>query len=364
MRDLRVIYFRVGLFVLIAVSIFTLIVFFLTGEQNIFEKSYTLNTSFKNTAGLIKGAAVRLSGVRIGAVTAIDFAKQPQDEKVIEVKMKITKDGMERLNPDAKATIRTEGLLGDKYIEIIPGQEKPLPSPPDVVRIESETPFELGTILGQSGDLLANVISISKSLDRIVKGFGEEDNISNINQTIASVKASSEAIQKNLEAIEGSNSILNTMIYGPKDKKGKELEENSLIKLNKAVTKLDKLMDEINNGDGTLHTLVYDKKLSKDIDNTFANISSASDKLTGENGVVTELQETMSNFREISAMLRGGDGTLGALLIDPSIYDSLKGILGEAERSKFVRAAVRYLIDEEKANQSESNSSGDYSTTN
>ena len=58
------------------------------------------------------------------------------------------------------------------------------------------------------------------------------------------------------------------------------------------------------------------------------------------------------------------EAVLGALLIDPSIYDSLKGILGEAERSKFVRAAVRYLIDEEKANQSESNSSGDYSTTN
>ena len=61
-----------------------------------------------------------------------------------------------------------------------------------------------------------------------------------------------------------------------------------------------------------------------------------------------ELKETMANFNEISEMLRGGEGTLGALIIDPSIYDNLKGILGEAERSKFVRAAVRYLVDQEQ----------------
>ncbi len=357
MKNQRVIYFRVGLFVVIAVSIFIMIVMFLTGDQSIFEKSYTVNTSFKNAAGLIRGAAVRLSGVRIGAVTDIDFAKQPQGEKVIQVSMKISKEGMQRLNPDSEATIRTEGLLGDKYIEIMPGKEKPLTDPPDVVQIQSETPFELTSILGQSGDLLANVISISKNLDRIVKGFGEEENISNISKTIASVKASSEAIQKNLQAIESGDGILNTMIYGPKDAKGKALEENTLVRLNKAVAKLDKLMNEINNGDGTLHELIYNDKLSEDIDNTFANISDASSKLNGEDGVVTELQATMINFRQISDMLRGGDGTLGALLIDPSIYDSLKGILGEAERSKFVRAAVRYLVDQEKENQADGNTS-------
>lgn len=349
MRDQRIIYLRVGLFVLIAVSIFVLILFFLTGEQNFFEKNYTLNTTFKNTAGLIKGASVRLSGVRIGAVTDIDFAKQPQGDNVIQVSMKINKEGISRLNPDSVATIRTEGLLGDKYIEIIPGKEMPLRDPPDVVQINSETPFELGTILGQSGDLLANVISISQSLDRIVKGFGEEENIDNINKTIASVRASSEAIQKNLQAIEGSNSILNTMIYGPKDSKGKVIDENTLVKLNK-------LVDEINNGDGTLHTLIYDNQLSENIDSTFANISEATGDLNGQDGIMTELQATMINFRQISDMLRGGDGTLGALLIDPSIYDSLKGILGEAERSKFVRAAVRYLVDQEKANQADGSS--------
>jgi phospholipid/cholesterol/gamma-HCH transport system substrate-binding protein len=338
MKNQKAINFRVGLFVLIAIGIFSTIVFFLSGEQSYFEKSYTLKTSFKNTAGLIKGAAVRLSGVRIGAVTDLGFASDPVGDKVINVTMLVNKEGMSRLNPDSKATIKTEGLLGDKFIEILPGEEPPLAKLPDILTIQSETPIEFASIIGQSGDLLTNIISISESLDKIVKGIGEGKNLDNINQTIASVKASSEALQRNMEAIEKGNGILNTMIYGPKDKSGQQIDENTLIKLNKTVAKLDTLLNQINNGDGAIHALVYDEKLTGEVDTTLTNLSASS----------VELKETMANFNEISEMLRGGEGTLGALIIDPSIYDNLKGILGEAERSKFVRAAVRYLVDQEQ----------------
>ena len=347
MKNQKAINFRVGLFVLIAVGIFSMILFFLSGEQSYFEKSYTLKTSFKNTAGLIKGAAVRLSGVRIGAVIDLGFAQDPVGDKVINVTMQINRERMSRLNPDAKATIKTEGLLGDKFIEVLPGQEPPLAVLPDSLSIRSQTPIEFASIIGQSGDLITNVISISKSLDKIVKGIGEGENLENINKTIASVKASSEALQKNMEAIEKGNGILHTMIYGPKDKSGGQVDENTLLKLNKTVTKLDKLLNQINEGDGTLHALLYDKKLTGEVDTTLSNLSVASG----------ELQETMANFKEISDMLRGGEGTLGALIIDPSIYDNLKGILGEAERSKFVRAAVRYLVDQEKVDGTENSTS-------
>jgi len=347
MKNQKAINFRVGLFVLIAVGIFSMILFFLSGEQSYFEKSYTLKTSFKNTAGLIKGAAVRLSGVRIGAVIDLGFAQDPVGDKVINVTMQINREGMSRLNPDAKATIKTEGLLGDKFIEILPGQEPPLTVLPDSLSIQSQTPIEFASIIGQSGDLITNVISISKSLDKIVKGIGEGENLENINKTIASVKASSEALQKNMEAIEKGNGILHTMIYGPKDKSGGQIDENTLVKLNKTVSKLDKLLNQINEGDGMLHALLYDKKLTGEVDTTLSNLSVASG----------ELQKTMANFKEISDMLRGGEGTIGALIIDPSIYDNLKGILGEAERSKFVRAAVRYLVDQEKVDGTENSTS-------
>ncbi len=341
MKSKNTMNFRVGLFVLITVITLATFIFFLSGEQSYFEKSYRLETSFANTAGLLKGASVRLSGVRIGTVTDINFAEKPVEGNAINVTMKVNREGMQRLSPDAKATIRTEGLLGDKYIDVLQGKKQPLTALPDTLRIEAQNPMEFTSIIGRSGDLLTNVISISESLDKIVKAIGAGENLENINKTIASVRSSSETLQRTLEAIEDGDGLLHTMIYTPKDESGEKTDENVLVKLNKATTKLDNLLNNVNNGDGALHTLIYDKELKDEVNNTISNINEASG----------ELRETLTNFREISEMLRGGEGTLGALLIDPSVYDSLKGVLGEAERSRFVRATVKLLVEKEKARQ-------------
>ena len=43
-----------------------------------------------------------------------------------------------------------------------------------------------------------------------------------------------------------------------------------------------------------------------------------------------------------------GEGSIGGLVVDPSVHDALKGVLGEAERNRFVRSAVRYMIEEKE----------------
>lgn len=135
----------------------------------------------------------------------------------------------------------------------------------------------------------------------MTKVFGNEENLENINATLESIRSSSESLHKNLIAIES--------------------------------------------GQGILHSLIYDKKFANDFSSTVANLSYTTEELKGENGLIANLNSASKNLREISEMLRGGEGTLGALLLDPSVYDSLKGVLEEAERSKLVRAAVRYLIE-------------------
>ena len=305
MMNQRALNLKVGLFVLI--TLVTLIFFILIfgGDKSLFKKTYRLNTSFTNTAGLNLGAAVRLSGVRIGSVKGIEFPSDP-DINLIRVVMNVREEGMKRISPDSVATIQTEGLLGDKYIEIIRGKKEPPKKIQNNMQIKSYTPPQFQQLIGQSGQLIDNVIKISQSLERIVDAFGTEENIENINKTIASISNSAQAIEKSLQAIE--------------------------------------------NQPGVLHSLIYEAQLSNDLDNTLANISSASDDISGEDGIVAELKEAAANFREISEMLRDGEGTLGALLIDPTVYDNLKGVLGQADRSRFVRAAVKYLLEEKAKN--------------
>ena len=118
MRDQRILNLKVGIFVLLSLVIFLVFIFALGGESGLFKRTYKVQTSFTNTAGLSQGAAVRLSGVLIGSVKEIQFPENP-DDNFIKVLMEVNEEGIRRIGPDAIATIRTEGLLGDKYIEII-----------------------------------------------------------------------------------------------------------------------------------------------------------------------------------------------------------------------------------------------------
>lgn len=291
---------KVGLFVLISIIIFIFGVFMISGERNFFEKKYTVKSYFKDTAGLLPGAYVRLSGVRIGTVTDIYFPESAT-QNIIDVKMEVNREGIKRISRDSKATIRTEGLLGAKYIEIVSGESPAPEEPRDEIRIESYTPPELQEIIGQSEEFLTNIISISENLDRIVEVFGDEENLTNINLTMKSMKTSSESLQRTLRAIE--------------EKKG------------------------------TMHTLIYDEQVANNLKGSVSNLNSITRQLGSEDGVISNLEQTSENLNEITGMLKGGEGTLGALLIDPSVYDSLKGVLGEAERSRFVRTAVQYMVE-------------------
>ena len=282
MQDYRPLYLKVGLFVFITLVIFVIGIFAISGEKSFFEKEYTVNTYFDNTVGLLPGAYVRLSGVKVGTVAKISFPKVI-DKNLIQVTMKINRDGVERITPDSKATIKTEGLLGAKYIEIVRGEEPPFTSFEDIT-VESFTPPELQELIGRSDELLTNIISISKNLDKVTAVFGDDENLENLSLTLKSIRKSSDSLERNLSAIE--------------------------------------------NGNGVLHSLIYDKQFEDDLSSTMANLNA-----------------TSANFRDISESLKGGEGTLGALLIDPSVHDSLKGVLGEAQRSKFIRSAVQYLVE-------------------
>src|SRR3989337_1951891 len=283
MRDQRILNLKVGIFVLLSLVIFFVFIFALGGESGLFKRTYKVQTSFTNTAGLSQGAAVRLSGVLIGSVKEIQFPENP-DDNFIKVLMEVNEEGIRRIGPDAIATIRTEGLLGDKYIEIIKGTREVSKEVPKVVQITSYTPPQL---------------------EKVVKGLGKEENIENVNATIASVR-------NTVQAIENEPGLLHTLFYGKKKKSGKGFDENTLEKLDVTVTMLNQLLTEINSGDGALNAALYDENLRKQLAETITSINTAAQEIGGEDGVASDLKETMSNFRKISESLAGGDGTLGA----------------------------------------------------
>lgn len=109
------------------------------GEFSIFdlEKNYSLEAEFDNASGLKVGAAIEIAGVGIGKVAKIELGEQG----LAKVTMLIKQDIM--ITSDAIASIRTQGLIGDKLIKIIQGADEEMLSEGEVIfDTESAVDFE------------------------------------------------------------------------------------------------------------------------------------------------------------------------------------------------------------------------------
>lgn len=122
MRNERLMEFLVGLFFVITVSAFAVLVLKVSGLSGFgSERGYRVYADFANIGGLKVRSPVTIAGVRVGEVESISL--QPDS---FNAKVTILIDKRQQKIPliDTSARILTEGLLGSNYISIVPGFDK------------------------------------------------------------------------------------------------------------------------------------------------------------------------------------------------------------------------------------------------
>lgn len=108
--------FAVGVFLLAGLLSFSYLAVRL-GNVGLFEKdTYELNARFISISGLKPGASVEIAGVRVGKVSKIDL-----DVEDYEARVFLAINGAVPVQDDAIASIRTQGIIGDKFVKITPG---------------------------------------------------------------------------------------------------------------------------------------------------------------------------------------------------------------------------------------------------
>ena len=134
--------------------------------------------------------------------------------------------------------------------------------------------------------------------------------------------------------------------------------DNVSKRLDATLADVDDMTAHVKQGPGIVHALLYDGEISKDTAGTLHEIHEDLKAIREGNGLAHALlygddpsQHAMSNLnamsddlRAIVAGLRQGKGTLGALLVDPTVYEDIKGVVGNVERNEVLRALVRYSI--------------------
>src|SRR5947208_1203716 len=153
---------RVGFLVFVALAILVATIMSLGGEQKFWERKVQYEVHFARTNGLQVGAPVSLTGVTIGSVAEMRFPPDPT-ASYIQVLVNVLGDATPRIHENSVATIRTFGLLGDRYVELSAGSPDSPPLPAGGL-ISSIDPVDYEAVLGQSGDIVTNVVEVTASL--------------------------------------------------------------------------------------------------------------------------------------------------------------------------------------------------------
>lgn len=132
----------VGLFVLAGLLCVAYLTVKLGKLEVIGGDSYTVKARFLDVTGLKNGANVELAGVRIGRVD--DIVLSPDKRAMVALRI----DKSVKLTDDAIASIKTSGLIGDKYVKITPGGAGD-PVAPGGILTETESSVDIGDLIGK-----------------------------------------------------------------------------------------------------------------------------------------------------------------------------------------------------------------------
>lgn len=183
MDGLRTFELKVGIFILIGIAILFIIVFSI-GDVNLVKRGYNIKVLFTFASGIGPAAPVRLAGVGCGQIKGIHLVYSQKEQKT-KAEINVWIQEGTKIEKDAVVTINTLGLLGEKYLEIIPGTPgSAILKPGETIIGKDPVPME---------KITENLASLSDSVRTIV------DRLKNGEGTIGKL-LTDDAIYENLEA--------------------------------------------------------------------------------------------------------------------------------------------------------------------
>jgi phospholipid/cholesterol/gamma-HCH transport system substrate-binding protein len=301
------------MFALTALAALALAILSLSSKEGVFSARYHLVGYYENVQGLIPNAPVWLAGTRVGRVESVHLGTRGDGKPAVKVVLEVDESVQDRVRRDSTASIGTIGLLGDRYVEISLGSPSEAQLE-DGAEISVANPANLARVMDTGTQALNNIATLAKNLNALVVGFEGDKGGKGIASSIASVADITAQIQN-------GDGLLHSLIYDQYEGGGVESIEKSLVTF-------EGILDEVATGNGLLHSLVYEPLTEQD--------------------VVLEALDAGARLNSILAKVDTGEGTIGLLLNDPTLYEDLKRLVGGAQRSTVVRTLIRMSGDPER----------------
>ncbi len=303
----------------------------------------------ESSASLKPGAPVKIAGVSAGRVTAIDYrggAIDPKTNKPVLVRVHLSVDGdkLKSLNRDAQFYITTQGVLGEKYVEISPvPSAAPSLAAGDVVNGEPPLRLEM---------MALNANRVLRSLDRVLKK--NEDKLSDIitetHSAVANANETMKVIRRAVERVDGVVQTAEPKVSLALDEfLAVEQEVKSLASAARSVvgdgSELRETIGNVRSLTGQVKSAV--KPVVGDVRAALARYSSlatagkgfvvdakafVADAKTMAGTSLGKVDRILEDIQVLSGRLKDGQGTIGALLSDREMYDDIREMMKDLRR--------------------------------
>lgn len=297
----------VGIFVVIGIILLVLMTVKIEKFQVGRRIGYPLHIYFDSAAGLEQNSQVRVAGIRIG-----DVEKVALENGKAKVTFRLPPHVI--LYRDAKAHLKSEGFLGEKYIEITPGT-------PGNQKVEPNGMIEQGAPPVDVEYFLSKMSSVGDDIKEVIKP------VSDLMKSMDPQKV--EGVINNLDKFSGQ---LTSLTQDSKE---------TIQKAKGAFSSLEDIGEKVKKGEGTLGKLISDETIYQDARKTIETAKEAMENVKG----------TVDTLKNVSEKIERGEGTLGKLIQDESLYkeakDTLETLKGVAEKVEKGEGTLGKLISDD-----------------
>ncbi|MBA3683377.1 MAG: MCE family protein [Bacteroidetes bacterium] len=215
---------KLGAFVTLGILFFIIGIYFIGQKQHMFSNVFKISGVFKNVGGLLVGNNVRFSGINVGTVEAIEII----NDTSVRVDMIIDESTHRFIKKDAKAIIGSEGLMGNKTINITHGTPEQKEIAGDGV-IQTDQPIDTDEIMNKLKTTSDNAASITTDLAVIMQNvshgkgtigklFMDTAMAESLDQTITNLKKGTKGLEENMDAAKHSFLLRGAIKKAKKDK--------------------------------------------------------------------------------------------------------------------------------------------------
>ena len=155
-----------GVFFILSMVMIAVVIFKIGVEKGMTQPRFKMTVLFQNIGGLSAGAPVTLSGVNIGTIYDIDFIEPEIEGRGVKVTLNVFKKYEKQLHKSTLFAIKTEGVLGEKIVDIATDQDF---SRPDLTQpVIGVDPLDVQDLAESFGDTAVSLTETSKSINSII----------------------------------------------------------------------------------------------------------------------------------------------------------------------------------------------------